>query len=99
MGKKKLGESYRDQKSFGPAVIHTDGEQLRATCKYCAFKNSRYDYEAKTWSHLCDYSGGSSRKGVYQKERLSIPDPENTPSFCEMLKDIMQEAQKMAAGE
>jgi hypothetical protein len=30
--------TWRDRRSFGPTIIHGDGDELRAICTWCCFR-------------------------------------------------------------
>ena len=73
-------------RSFGPIVIvnPATNEVERVSCNNCIFR---------TWrdgSHACSH--------VDRNTPRHIPDPANTPDFCEMKAGAMRDASDMANG-
>jgi len=67
-------------RSFGPAVISTasDTQIDRVTCSYCMFRNHHNGADA------CTYKDRSNP--------TPIPDPQNTPDWCEMKAGAVRDA-------
>jgi len=73
-------------RSFGPAVIIDPATNLvdRVTCNYCIFRNWRDVH------HVCTY--GDSKIG------RPLPDPSNTPDWCEMKAGAIRDSLDTANG-
>jgi len=67
-------------RSFGPAVIHApNATQIeRVSCSYCMFRNPHNSGDA------CTYKDRSNP--------TPIPDPKNTPDWCEMKAGAVRDA-------